>query len=289
MTLLQEIRKKWKPRKQTSHKGDFGRVFIVAGSQGLTGAAHLASVAALRSGAGLVTLGVPEKIYSILARREAEVMVKPFPSNSDGAFSKKALSSIFEFSSNQDVLAMGPGLSQNPETQFVIRKLIAKTNLPLVLDADALNALKGNLSILKECKARAILTPHPGEFVRVFGGTLSAEDTLRKKRARAIAKRFGVVMILKGHHTVVADPSGKIYINKTGNPGMAKAGSGDALTGILAALLGQGFSLWDAARFGVFIHGYAGDHAAKKTGQISLISSDLIEALPSVLKRILKH
>ncbi len=285
--IVREIKKKFKPRSRNAHKGDFGRIFVLAGSEGLTGAAHLASLAALRAGAGLVTLGVPEKIYPVLARRAAEVMVRPFPSTKQGALSARSLKPILQFLENQDVLALGPGLSQNPETQKVIREILVRSKLPMVIDADGLNALKGYLSHLKKCSGRTILTPHPGEFVRLFGGTLSQQEKNRKNRAAEIASRFGVVLVLKGHRTIVANPDGKIYINATGNSGMATGGTGDMLTGMIAALIGQKFSLWDAARFGVYFHGLAGDLAARKKGQVSLIAGDILDFLPTAFRKIL--
>ena len=287
MEIIREIRKKWKPRRPTAHKGDFGRVFILAGSRGLAGAAHLVGMGALRAGAGLVTVGVPDRIYNIVARREAEVMVRPFPSTREGSIGQKALRPIRQFLKTQDVLAVGPGLSQNAETQKWVRTLLQRNTLPVVIDADALNALRGHTLLLKKC-GRAVLTPHPGEFVRLFGGRLGRADSIRKKRARETAQRFGVTMVLKGHRTVVAAPDGRVYRNPTGNPGMATAGAGDVLTGILAALIGQGFSLWDAARFAVFFHGLAGDLAAKKIGPTGLVAGDLLNFLPAAFKKGLK-
>jgi NAD(P)H-hydrate epimerase len=284
-SLLSEIHRKWKPRKKTSNKGDFGRVFVLAGSKGLSGAAHMAGMGALKAGAGLVTVGVPGLIYLIVARREDELMVKPLPATSEGTLAYKSLKEILAFLKNQNVLALGPGLSQNPETQKLIRKLIAATKLPLVIDADALNALKGQPSLLRRCRGRAILTPHPGEFRRVFGYRISKKDSVRKKQAQAAAKRFGVIIVLKGYHTVIADPNGQVAVNPTGNPGMATGGIGDVLTGVIAALIGQKFSLWDSARFGVFLHGLAGDLAAKKIGQVGLLATDLLNYLPQAIKK----
>lgn len=289
MKILEEIRRKWKPRLRTSHKGDFGRVFILAGSKGLTGAAYLSAAAAVRSGAGLVTLGVPESVYPVLARRHAEVMVKPFPPTRSGSFSYKALRPALEFARNQDVLAMGPGLSQNKETQKFARSFLQWTDKPVVIDADGLNALRGHLNVLKKCRGRAILTPHPGEFIRLFGGKLTNDGPAREKRALEAAKNFGVTVILKGHQTVVASPSGKVFVNKTGNPGMAKGGTGDILTGMVAALLGQKISFWDAACFAVYAHGLAGDQAAKKQGQIGMLAGDILRELPGVWKKLLRR
>ena len=282
-------------RPVTVHKGDMGRVYILAGSRGMTGAAHLTGMAALRSGAGLVTVGVPEAVYSIIARREFELMVKPLLSTKQGTLSFKSFSEIQKFCVTQNVLAIGPGLSQEPSTQKLVRKVLAKTKLPVVIDADALNALKGHLDILKNGVSHrfpkmvtdpVILTPHPGEFLRVFGGKLDDSNTLRKKRALEVARKYGVVIVLKGHHTVVASPHGSVYVNPTGNPGMATAGSGDVLTGVIAALVGQGLSCCEAACLGVYVHGLAGDKAAKKIGQVSLVAGDILLFLPAVFKNL---
>ncbi|MCB9799462.1 MAG: NAD(P)H-hydrate dehydratase [Candidatus Omnitrophica bacterium] len=282
--MKKNIRRKLKARPKTSHKGDFGRVFILAGSKGLAGAAHLAAMGALRSGAGLVTLGVPEKVYTVLARREAEVMVKPFTSTPQGTLALQSFRAIDRFSGNQDVIAFGPGLSTQSSTQKLILKMIAAFKQPLVIDADGLNALKGHLDVLKKAGRRAILTPHPGEFKRLFGGRLSDKTLERKKRANQVAKKYGIYLVLKGHQTVVAAPDGQVYVNSTGNPGMATGGSGDVLTGVIAALIGQKFSLWDAACFGVYLHGLAGDLAARKIGQVSLVAGDILDYLPEAIR-----
>ena len=288
--LASEIRQKWKPRKKNSHKGDYGRVFILAGSRDFSGAAYLAGAACLRAGAGLVTLGVPETIHSILARRQPELIVKALPATKEGTLSRRSLPVLLKLIKTQDVLAIGPGLSQYPETQKLIRDVISKSQKLLVIDADGLNALQGHLKIFSHCSGRCILTPHPGEFIKLFGGKLTANESERKKRALKTAKKIKAIVILKGHRTVAADPSGKIYINPTGNPGMATAGSGDVLTGILAAFLGQHFSLWDAARFGVYLHGLAGDLAAREVGEVSLIAEDILDFLPQAIKRsIIKY
>lgn len=276
-------------RPVAAHKGDFGRVLILAGSRGMTGAAHLAGMGALRAGAGLVTVGVPSAVYGIVARREAELMVRPFPSTSSGSFSLAGFSAIKQCSSGQDILALGPGLSQNKATQQLVRKVLGTVTLPLVIDADALNALKGKPELLKACRGRTVLTPHPGEFLRVFGGQLDDSPALRENRARAAAAKHGVVIVLKGHRTVIAAPDGRIHINKTGNPGMATAGSGDVLTGIIAALAGQGFSLYEAACLGVHAHGLAGDLATKKVGQTGLVAGDILDFVAAAFKKILRH
>ncbi|HOW58305.1 MAG TPA: NAD(P)H-hydrate dehydratase [Candidatus Omnitrophota bacterium] len=282
---LREITKKLK-RPVTAHKGNCGRVFILAGSRGMTGAANLAGMGALRAGAGLVTIGVPDAVYLIIAKRDSELMTKPFPSTVKGTLSLKGFSEIKRFCCTQDVLAIGPGLSQHVTTQQLVRKILQETRLPLVIDADGLNALKGNLSVLQKCRGRAVLTPHPGEFLRLFGGKLNDAALLRKTRTREAAREHGVVIVLKGHHTVIVSPEGEVHVNATGNAGMATAGSGDVLTGVIAALIGQGLSCFEAACLGVYAHGLAGDMAAKKVGQISLIAGDLLSFLPDALKTV---
>lgn len=286
MNIKQLARGKLK-RPVTGHKGNFGRVFILAGSRGMTGAAHLAGMGALRSGAGLVTLGIPDAVYLVIAKRESELMVRPFPSTKMGTLAFKARTEIKNFCSGQDVLALGPGLSQNISTQKLIRATLRETALPLIIDADGINALKGNWEVLHFCRNRAVLTPHPGEFVRVFGGSLSDAGPLRRQRAFEAAQKSGTVIVLKGHRTVVASPRGEIYVNTTGNAGMATAGSGDVLTGVIAAFVGQGCSLFEAACLGAYVHGLAGDLAAKHVGPVGLIAGDLIRLLPEAIKRIL--
>jgi len=274
-------------RPATGHKGTFGRVFVLAGSRGMTGAAHLAGMGALRSGAGLVTIGVPDAVYLIIAKRESELMIRPLPSTAKGTLGLKGLSEIERFCVTQDVLAIGPGLSQYVTTQQLVRKILQVARLPVVIDADGLNALKGHLNVLETCRARAVLTPHPGEFIRVFGGKLDDSEALRRKRALGAAREHGVVLVLKGHHTVVASPEGDVHVNVTGNPGMATAGSGDVLTGVIAALAGQGCSLFEAACLGVHVHGLAGDLAAKKIGQLSLTAGDILSFLPDAFMTLL--
>jgi NAD(P)H-hydrate epimerase len=283
---IQSVAKKLK-RPATAHKGDFGRVFILAGSRGMTGAANLAGMGALRSGAGLVTVGVPDAVYLIIAKRDSELMIRPLPSTTQGTLSLKGLPEIKRFCATQHVLAIGPGLSQHTTTQQLVRKTLQATTLPLVIDADGLNALKGHLKVLNACRGRAVLTPHPGEFVRIFGGKLDGSDTLRKKRALDAARAHGVVIILKGHHTVIAAPEGDCSMNTTGNPGMATAGSGDVLTGAIAALIGQGLNAFEAACFGVHVHGLAGDLAAQKIGQTGMTAGDLLRFLPAAFKAVL--
>lgn len=282
-SLLNDLKK----RSPLSHKGDFGRVFIVAGSRGYTGAAHLAGLGALRSGAGLVTIGVPEKIYPVLARREAEVMVRPFPSAADGTFSSKALRPILAFAAKQDVIAAGPGISQSPGARRLVLGLVASWQKALVLDADGLNVLEGKPGVLRKRSFPAVLTPHTGEFVRLFGGRNPVSREERIARAVQAAHLSGSIVLLKGAGTVVAAPDGRIFVNTTGNPGMATGGTGDVLTGIIAAFLGRGLSPFDAARLGAYAHGLAGDLAVRKLGEISLIAGDVAAFLPEAFQKML--
>lgn len=285
--IKKEIRRKLGSRPKQSHKGDYGRVFVLAGSHGMSGACFLASMAALRSGAGLVTAGIPKSLTLPLARKMTEAMTLALPETSAGTLSKSAFSKAKHFLEKQDALAIGPGLSLSPETRVLIRRVVLSSRKPMVIDADALTAFQGKVSLLKKRKAPAVLTPHPGEFVRLFGGSVPNTDLERKKRALHAAKKFGVVLVLKGHHTVVASPNGEIYVNETGNPGMATGGSGDVLTGVISAMLGQGIPPFFAACFGVLIHGLAGDLAAKEKGEISLLAGDILNALPRAFKKLI--
>lgn len=288
LKIEREIRRFWPPRPRRANKKDFGRVFILAGSRGLAGAAILTSFAALRAGAGLVTLGCPEKIYSILARRHPEVMVRPFPSTAEGTLAEKGFPAIFQFLKTQDVGGVGPGLGRHPSTERLVRKILTHSPIPLVVDADAVNALHGHAGLLKRRHSAFILTPHPGEFVRAFNGKKPVTDQQRKTRALEVARKFKTILVLKGFRTVIAGPNGGVSVNPTGNPGMATGGTGDVLTGIIAALIGQGINPDEGARFGVYLHGLAGDLAARKRGEVSLVAGDVIEFLPQAIRRVLR-
>jgi len=276
-------------RKPDTHKGDYGHVFALAGSAGLTGAAYLTSQAAITSGSGLVTLGIPKSLNPIMARKLIEVMARPLAETKSQSLSLKAFAEIKKFCDKIDVLAIGPGLSQNSQTQALARKVISKINKPMVIDADGLNALAGHLNLLRgqraEDRGQKILTPHPGEMARLIGKSRSYVQENRKKVAKEFAKKYNVILVLKGHRTVVASPDGKTYINRTGNPGMASGGVGDVLTGMIASFLGQGLPAFDAARFGVYVHGLAGDLAAKEKGQLGMVASNIIEKIPEAIKR----
>lgn len=273
-------------RKADSNKGDYGHVFVLAGSAGLTGAAALCAQAAIVSGSGLVTLGIAKSLNPIMARKLTEVMTKPLPETSGQTLSEKAFPEILKFAGKADCVAIGPGLSRNPGTQRLIRKLIVALSIPIVLDADGINAIEGKASILKSAKASIVITPHPGEMSRLVALSRDRISKAKEKVAKDFANKYNVVCVLKGHRTAVARPNAaKTYINKTGNPGMAKGGTGDVLTGMIASFIGQGIRPFDAARLGVYLHGLAGDLAVKEKGETSMLATDLLNKIPDAIKR----
>ena len=288
MNIPQELKRQFKRRSLQTNKNDYGRIFVVAGSAGVSGACYLTSMSALRAGAGLVTVGVPKSLLLPLSRKMTEVMMKALPETKEGSLASAAHKPAGSFLKTQDVLAIGPGLSQNSETQTAIRKIILASQKPMVIDADGLNAFKGKSALLKKLRSSAILTPHSGEFVRLFGGKAPISESERRKKAAEVARKFKIVLVLKGHRTVVASPKGNVYVNTTGNPGMATAGSGDVLTGIIAAMLGQKIEPFRAACFGVYLHGLAGDLAAKEKGEASMIASDIIHFLPRAFQKTVR-
>lgn len=281
-----KLQKKLPVRKLDSNKGDFGHVLILAGSVGLTGAAYLTSRAALLSGSGLVTLGIPESLNSIMEVKLTEVMTKPLAETKRISLSLKAWPQIKEILPRIDALAVGPGLSQNPETKKLICKLLSFVSKPLVLDADGINALIGKLNILRKLKGKLVITPHPGEMARLLKLQVAQVQKNRTKKAKDFAKKYNIVVVLKGYRTVVADRNGKTYINQTGNPGMASGGCGDVLTGIIAAFIGQRMDVFRAAKLGAYVHGLAGDLAAKEKGEFSLTATDILDKLPQAVKTI---
>ncbi|MEP9412220.1 MAG: NAD(P)H-hydrate dehydratase [Candidatus Brocadia sp.] len=268
-------------RKPDTHKGDYGRILVLAGSSGMTGAACLCSSAALRAGAGLVTLGIPESLHGIVASKLTCVMTHPLPETHVKTLSELGRQDILDFSERFDVVAIGPGLSQYLETKRLVLWLLQSLNRPIVLDADGINALADNPEILHKIKKHIILTPHPGEMARLLGVASTQEvQSRRLDVSRTFVKgRNNVTLVLKGYQTIVMNEE-KYYINKTGNPGMATAGAGDVLTGIIAAFLGQNYTPFEAAQLGAYLHGLAGDLAAQEMGEISLIATDILNKLP---------
>jgi ADP-dependent NAD(P)H-hydrate dehydratase len=277
---------KLKPRASEAHKGDFGRVAIIAGSLGMSGAAALAGRAALRAGAGLVRVAIPESILPIVASIEPSFTTVPLSEDSSGKISPKAINTILGMIDENDCLAFGPGIGLSGSVKLVLETLIKQEKLRLLIDADGLNNLSKIKSWPQKNKANLILTPHPGEMKRLWTGLLRQElPPNRQKQAAQLAQHTETIVVLKGAGTVVTDGQ-KVYINKTGNPGMATAGSGDVLTGVITALAAGGLSNFDAAVLGVYIHGLAGDIAAEKIGQVSLIATDIVEALPKAFQKV---
>jgi len=278
MQIIKSI-PKLKLRATDAHKGDFGKVCIVAGSVGMSGAAALAGRSALRAGAGLVRVAVPKSILPIVAAIEPSYTTIPLE-DAAGQVSRKAVSQLINAVADNDVMAFGCGVGVSSALRSVLETLLALDNLRIIIDADGLN----NLSKIKDwpakTKAKLVVTPHPGEMSRLWQGLFRDNPPVdRQTLAIQFAQRTNSTVVLKGAGTIVAD-SGQVYVNTTGNPGMASAGSGDVLTGVITALAGQGMSNFDAAVYGVYVHGLAGDIAAEKLGQVSLMATDIIDYLP---------
>ena len=274
-------------RDRQAHKGHFGHCLIIAGSTGKTGAAALSANSAVRSGSGLVTLAVPASLNQILEVKTTEAMTFPLPDSDLGYLGDSALPVIRKLLIGKDTLAIGPGLGSHPATSSLVRALIESADVPMVIDADGLNALAEDIGVLKRKRSSAVvLTPHPGEMARMLGVSVSELEDRRIPAAQEFARDFDVYLILKGARTIIAAPTGEIAINGSGNPGMATGGMGDVLTGIIASLLGQGYHAWDACRLGVFLHGYAADLVAKNKGEIGICATDVQEMLPYASNRL---
>ncbi len=267
------------PRDSDANKGDFGRVLVVAGSRGMSGAAVLSASAALRGGAGLVRVAVPEGVLAIVAAGNPCYMTVPLPQDTDGRLSVDAGPEVIEAMEQSTVAAVGPGLGRSKGASAVVRDILEKTTLPLVLDADGLNALPPFLDLLKQRQGPCVLTPHPGEFARLLGCDVANVQAHREELAARFAADNGVVLVLKGRHTLVSDGR-RLYVNDTGNPGMATGGTGDVLTGLTAALLGQGLDAFAAAQLAVYLHGMAGDLARDALGETAMIAADMLDSLP---------
>ena len=274
-------------RSSNSHKHSVGKIFAIAGSKGMMGAALLSSISAMKSGAGQVILGMPETEYPIAAKRTLEVMPLGFQSTREGTLALDAFNDLRSRMDWANVVALGPGLSRNPETQSLIRKLVRTCTKPLVIDADALTAIADDIKILTKSKSKEIiLTPHHGEFARLISVESGEIEERKIELARSFAEQYHVTLVLKGAPTIVATASGNVFVNSTGNPGMSTAGSGDVLCGIISALAGQGLSGEGAAILGVYLHGSAGDYAQKKQGTFGMIASDILKNIPAAFKKL---
>jgi ADP-dependent NAD(P)H-hydrate dehydratase / NAD(P)H-hydrate epimerase len=273
-------------RAPSSHKGTFGHAGIIAGSVGKTGAAALAARAALRVGAGLVTVATPSSVNDVLEAKLLEAMTMPLPETKARTLARSGLDRVVAFLQSRTAVAVGPGLSTHPETVELVQSLMKHLDRPSVLDADALNALAGRASLLTECKTPPILTPHPGEMARLeVDATVQTVNADRIGTARRFARERGVFVVLKGARTIIARPDGLVAICPTGNPGMATAGTGDVLTGMIVGLLAQRVSAWEAVCAATYFHGLAGDLAAQQLGQPGMLAGDLIAQIPYALQR----
>ncbi len=283
---IADVRPSFPPRDLDAHKGRFGHLLVVAGSLGKTGAAVLAGRAALRSGVGLCTLAAPASQQPIVAAQAPEYMTEALPETAAQSLALEAKDRLLELARRMDAVAIGPGLSLDPETQELARVLIRELQRPMVVDADALSALAGHLDLLRHAAGPRVLTPHPGEMARMLGTTIEAVQADRIEMARTFAREHRVAIALKGAHTVIGGPDGHVTINPTGNPGMAKGGAGDVLTGIVGALLAREIEPAAALRAGCYLHGLAGDVAARERGEYAMLASDIIESLPAALRAL---
>ncbi|WP_313756137.1 NAD(P)H-hydrate dehydratase [Tissierella sp.] len=281
------IKKLLPKREKDSHKGTYGRVAIIGGSRGMVGAPYLTSMAALRTGSGLVYTIIPKSLETIMSIKLTEAIVKSAEDNK-GYFTKDSLIDILKGIENMNVLAIGPGIGADEERAYLIEGIIKNCNIPIVLDADGINCLSFNPSILYNRNQSIVITPHPGELARFLGKNIKEIQENRIYYSKYTSHKYNIIVVLKGCNTIVAEPSGELYINATGNPGMATAGSGDLLTGIIASFIGQGIRPFDAAKLGVFCHGLAGDLATAYKGEYGIISTDILECIPDSIKKIYK-
>jgi len=271
-------------RRDEAHKGDFGKVLVIAGSARMPGAACLTAESVLRSGAGLATLAVPRGILPVVAAKLTCSTFLPVPETSDGALSLAAEDLLLDAARGFSAIALGPGIGQHPETAQLARKLAARTEQPLVLDADGLNAFAGRAWQFGRRTLPLVITPHAGEMARLTGTSAGAVQERREAIAIGFAQEKACVVVLKGCRTVVTDGH-RTYVNSTGNPGMATGGSGDVLTGVIASLIGQGLPPYDAAKLGSYVHGLAGDIAADEVGETSLIATDILASLQAAFRK----
>lgn len=275
-------------RPDDGHKGTFGHVFVIAGSRGFTGAMRLTCEAAGRAGSGLVTVGVPRCLGDVAAITLLEAMSRLLPDTPEATLAAAAVGPALDFAAGKDACVLGPGISAHAETKAFVRGFVPACGAPLVLDADGLNVLSDDLAPLKAREAgTTIVTPHPGEMARLAGLTTEAVQADREAVALDFARAHGVVVVLKGYRTVVAHLDGSLAVNTTGNSGMGTGGTGDVLAGILGGLLAQGLPAWDAARLGVWLHGYAGDCAAAAYTGPALLARDVIAYIPEAYKRLM--
>ncbi len=276
-------------RDPNAHKGSYGHVLVIAGSKGKTGAAALACQAAARVGAGLVTLGIPESLNDIMEKKLTEVMTEPLAEAELGFLGVDSFDTIERLMEGKNVLALGPGISTREDTVKLVHKIVEKSTIPLVVDADGINGLALNLKLLKRTKIPVVLTPHPGEMARLTGGSSKEVQQDRVTVARNFAQEYGCYLVLKGARSLIAEPDGKVSVNLTGNAGMASGGMGDVLTGMIPGFISQGYDIPTSAKLAVFMHGLLGDLVAVEKGPVGLIAGDLIHEIPRMLKAFMER
>lgn len=274
-------------RPDDSNKGTLGSLLCICGSYGMAGAAIMAGKAALRCGIGLLKIAIPKSIYPVCATNILESVYYPLEETSNGVISSKNTDFLLEMCEKSSAVVIGCGLSVCDDTKNLVQSVITNCEKPLVIDADALNCICNKPEILKNLKAPATITPHPGEMARLLHSTPKTVNSNRENTAIDFAKKFGVVTVLKGAGTIIASPDGEVYINHTGNSGMATGGSGDVLSGIIGSLLAQGAAPINAAAAGVFLHGTIGDLAAEKLGKISMLPTDMIDMIPTAYLKLM--
>ncbi|MEW6409960.1 MAG: NAD(P)H-hydrate dehydratase [Nitrospirota bacterium] len=284
LITLEQVKKMIPRREPDVHKGSIGHLLVIAGSVGKTGAACMTAMASLRVGTGLVTLASPASVNDILETKLTEIMTLPLPETDDQTISPYALEEIERILPKMSTIAIGPGLSMNRETLSFIRDVVGESTVPVIIDADGVNAFAGNLEALKGLRSKVVFTPHPGEMARLLGITAKEVQRNRIEVVQSFATAHRVHIALKGARTVISDPGGNVYINPTGNPGMATGGTGDILTGMIAGFVAQGMELLSSIILGVYLHGLAGDMAAMEYTEMGLIATDLIEKIPEAIK-----
>lgn len=287
IAIPSEIKSILPKRKEDSHKGTFGRVGVIAGSKGMTGACYLTTMAALKSGSGLVYTIIPNSLVDIFSIKLTEAIIKPVEDRDTGHFLLSSFEEIVETIKDMDALAIGPGIGVDESRIKLIEKILLSYEGPIVLDADGLNCIsQGDLKVLKNRKADTVITPHPGELSRLLNIEIETLQQKRLEYSKWVSNKYNVVTVLKGANTVITNPEGEVYVNTTGNPGMATAGSGDVLTGVIASFIGQGISSYKAALLGVYCHGLAGDLAKEEKGEYGMIASDILFHIPYSIKKL---
>lgn len=288
LLTAERIRSAFKPRPPDSHKGTAGHALVVSGSVGKTGAAAMTAMSAMRAGAGLVTLAIPESLNPVLETQVLEAMTCPLPETQNGIIGESSFNKIMDLVAGKKCLAIGPGLGKATETKKLVHRIIQECLVTIVIDADGLNHIAGSTEILNKTKAPVILTPHPGEMARLMNSTADSVQKDRITCARRFAEKFNVHVVLKGAKTIIAHPEGNVFINPTGNSGMASGGMGDVLTGVIAGLIAQGYSAESATHTGVYLHGAAADNLAEEVGPFGYLATEVMNAIPGQIKLLIQ-